>query len=94
MQPRLEIRRIGPDFFTYSLRAGQTSDCHGEDALASLARCLNDAGDCLGPYFPAVSVSLDGQDLGSYEVQRLLRSPTSLAAELMNKARPATLTLS
>jgi hypothetical protein len=94
MQPRLEIRRIGPDFFTYSLRAGRTSERHGEDSLASLAHCLNDAGDCLGHYFPAVSVCLDGQELGSYEVERLLRSPASLAAELMDKARPGALQLS
>lgn len=93
MQPRLEIRRIGPDFFTYSLRAGRGAASHGEDSLASLARCLNDAGDSLGHYFPAVSVCLDGQELGSYEVERLLRNPTSLAAELMDKARPAALKL-
>ena len=94
MQPRLEIRRIGPDFFTYSVRAGLASTSHCEDSLASLARCLNDAGDSLGHYFPAVSVWLDGQELGSYAVEQLLRNPTSLAAELMNKARPAALKLS
>jgi len=56
--------------------------------MESLERCLNDAGDSLGHYFPAVVVSLDGQDLGSYAVQRLQQNPISLAAELRVKAHP------
>lgn len=84
--PHLEIRRISPDFYTYSVRAGHADTCHSEDSLESLERCLNDAGDCLGHYFPTVSVSLDGQELGSYSVSRLQLHPISLAAELLGKA--------
>ena len=86
MQPHLEIRRRGPHFFTYSLGVGQAADHHSEDALDSLEGCLTDAGDSLGHYFPAVSVSLNGMLLGSYEVERMLRNPRGLALELMGKA--------
>jgi len=89
--PLVEIRRIAPDFYTYSVRAGHGDACHTEDALGSLERCLNDAGDSLGHYFPTVSLCLDGQDLGCYSVQRLLLTPISLAAELLIKAQPAAL---
>lgn len=88
MLPHLEIRRIGPEFFTYSVRAGHADPCHSEDVMDSLERCLCDVGDSLGHYFPTVSVSLDGQELGSYSVQRLQQNPNGLAAELMVKVRP------
>lgn len=86
MLPLIEIRRIAPDSYTYSVRAGHGDACHSEDSLGSLERCLNDAGDSLGHYFPTVNVCLDGQDLGCYAVQRLLLNPIGLAAELMVKA--------
>ncbi|MDM0115835.1 hypothetical protein QTI66_27045 [Variovorax sp. J22R133] len=85
MQPHLEIRRIGAEFFAYSVRAGRAPARHGEEDLASLEHCLNDAGDSLGHYFPAVKVSLDGLFLGSYDIGQLLRNPTGLAVELMGK---------
>ena len=88
MLPHLEIRRIGPDFYTYSVRAGKADACRNEDPIDSLERCLNDAGDSLGHYFPSVYVCLDGQDLGNYSVQRLQRNPVGLAAELLVKAHP------
>jgi len=85
MQPHLEIRRIGPEFFAYSVRAGRAPARHGEEDLDSLEHCLNDAGDSLGHYFSAVKVSLDGLFLGSYDVDQLLRNPTRVAVELMGK---------
>lgn len=94
MLPHLEIRRIGPDFYTYSVRAGKADACRNEDPIDSLERCLNDAGDSLGHYFPSVNVSLDGQDLGSYSVQRLLQNPVALAAELLVKVNPPSRKLS
>lgn len=94
MLPHLEIRRIGPDFYTYSVRAGRADACRKEDPIDSLERCLNDAGDSLGHYFPSVSVSLDGQELGNYSVQRLQQNPVGLAAELLIKAHPAARKLS
>jgi len=89
MQPHLEIRRIGPEFFAYSVRAGRAPARHGEEDLGSLEHCLNDAGDSLGHYFSAVKVSLDGLFLGSYDVNQLLRNPTRIAVELMSKASRA-----
>ncbi|MGR4872406.1 hypothetical protein ACIPRI_26460 [Variovorax sp. LARHSF232] len=88
MLPRLDIRHIGQGFFSYCVRAGQAATCQFEGGLDSLEGCLNDAGDSLGHYFSAVSVSLDGQELGSYAVQRLLKNPEGLAAELLDKACP------
>ena len=88
MLPHLEIRRVGRDFYIYSVRAGRASAGRCEDPIDSLERCLNDAGDSLGHYFPSVSVSLDGQDLGSYSVRRLQQNPVGLAAELLVKAAP------
>ena len=89
MLPHLDIRRVGPDFYVYCLRAGKSDAGRREDPIDSLERCLNDAGDSLGHYFASVSVSLDGQDLGSYAVRRLQQNPVGLAAELLVKARPA-----
>ena len=86
MQPHLEIRRIGPEFFAYSVRAGRAPARHGEEDLGSLEHCLNDAGNSLGHYFPAVKVSLDGLFLGSYDIEQLLRNSNRLAVELMGKA--------
>jgi hypothetical protein len=94
MQPRLEIRRVGPEVFVYRVRASRATAPLCECSLASLARCLNDAGDSLGHYFSAVSVSLDDQDLGSYAIERLLHHANNLAAELIDKARPAARKLS
>ena len=94
MLPHLEIRRIGPDFYTYSVRAGKADACRNEDPIDSLEGCLNDAGDSLGHYFPSVSVSLDGQDLGSYSVRSLQQDPVGLAAELLIKANPPSRKLS
>ncbi|MBS0338982.1 MAG: hypothetical protein JSS56_00550 [Proteobacteria bacterium] len=88
MLPHLEIRRIGRDYYTYSVRAGRTDAGRCEDPIDSLERLLNDAGDSLGHYFPSVSVSLDGQDLGSYSVRSLQQNSVGLAAELLVKARP------
>lgn len=88
MLPHLEIRRIGPDFYIYSVRAGKSYAGRSEDPIDSLERCLNDAGDSLGHYFPSVSVSLDGQELGSYSVRSLQQNPVGLAAELLVKAHP------
>jgi len=82
---------MGPHFFTYSVCAGRAAASHNEDALDSLEGCLTEAGDSLGPYFPAVSVSLNGLQLGSYEVARLLRNPHDVALELMGKAFDADL---
>ena len=86
--PHLEIRRVAPDFYTYSVHSGHATAIHSEDSLESLERCLNDAGDSLGHYFPSVSVSLDGQNLGDYSVQRLQHNSVGLAAELLVKASP------
>jgi len=86
MQPHLEIRHIGPDIFAYSLHAGRAPAAWTEDPMESLARCLNDAGDSLGPYFREVCISLDGQLLGSYAVERLTRHADDLALELIGKA--------
>ena len=88
MLPILEIRRVGSDFYTYSVRAGKADAGRSEDPIDSLERCLNDAGDSLGHYFPSVNVSLDGQELGNYSVQRLQQNPVGLAAELLVKAHP------
>ena len=88
MLPHLEIRRLGRDFYIYSVRAGRADPGRSEDPVDSLERCLNDAGDSLGHYFPAVSVSLDGQELGHYPVRCLQQNAAGLAAELRTKARP------
>ena len=85
MLPHLEIRRVGRDFYTYCVRAGKADASRREDPIDSLERCLNDAGDSLGHYFPSVSVSLDGQELGSYSVRSLQQNPVGLAAELLVK---------
>ncbi|MDM0046095.1 hypothetical protein QTH91_16515 [Variovorax dokdonensis] len=87
MQPHLDIRRIAPDFFTYSVHAGAAPTSFTEDSTDSLAGCLGDAGDSLVGYFPEVRVSIDGQVLGSYAVARLMNNPVDLAAELMMKKR-------
>jgi hypothetical protein len=89
MQPHLDIRRIAPDFFTYSLHAGAAPSSFTEDTTDSLAGCLNDAGDSLGAYFPEVRVTIDGQVLGSYAVEQLTTNPAGLADELLQKARAA-----
>ena len=91
MLPHLEIHRHGPSFYSYSVRAFHRGSGHCEDGLDSLERCLNDAAESLGHYFSSVSVSLDGQELGSYEVHRLAQHPLSMAAELMVKAHPPVL---
>ena len=88
MLPHLEIRRVAPDFYTYSVHSGHATSVHSEDSLESLEHCLIEVGDSLGHYFPSVSVSLDGQDLGSYPVQRLQQNAAGLAAELLAKAHP------
>ncbi len=86
--PRLDIRHIGQGFFSYCVRAAGAATCQFEGGPDSLEGCLNDAGDSLGHYFSDVSVSLDGQERGSYAVQLLLKNPAGLAAELLNKACP------
>ena len=87
MQPHLDIRRIAPDFFTYSVHAGSAPSLFTEDTTDSLAGCLNDAGDSLGSYFPEVCVTIDGLTLGSYAVARLMNNPAGLAIELLKKAQ-------
>jgi hypothetical protein len=84
--PHLEIRRVASNFYTYSVHSGDPTAVHSEDSLESLEHCLTDAADSLGHYFPSVRVSLDGQDLGNYSVQRLQQNPVGLAAELLLKA--------
>jgi len=86
--PHLEIRRLGRDIYTYSVRAGKADTGRSEDPIDSLERCLNDAGDSLGHYFPAVIVSLDGQELGNYSVRSLQQDAIGLAAEMLVKAPP------
>jgi hypothetical protein len=86
MQPHLNISRSSPHSYAYSLSAGGAPACYHENALSSLERCLDDAADSLGHYFPTVSVSFDGMFLGTYAISLFQRDSTALAMELMSKA--------
>ncbi len=87
MQPHLQIRRLAPQVYAYSLTAGGTEPAplSHETTLESLERCLGDACDSLGHYFSSVQISLEGQPLGSFAVGLAQRNACGLASQLREK---------
>ena len=87
MQPHLEIRRIRPTMYVYSIRFADAEPRMYEGAFRSLAQCLLDAGRSLGHYFPLVRISADEHFLGSYAIEHLVCRAARTANELLGKVQ-------
>lgn len=86
MQPLLQIRRIAPKVYAYSLSAGiAPTQPVDETTLDSLEHCLGDAGESLGPYFASVQISIEGRPLGSFAVDMVQHNAMALAGQLREK---------
>lgn len=86
MQPHLQIRCLGPQVYAYSVSAGGCATRPADETtLASLERCLDDAGASLGHYFSSVQISLQGQVLGSFAIGLVQRNAFGLAGQLREK---------
>ena len=87
MQPHLEIRRIRPTMYVYSIRIANAEPRLHEGAFRTMAQCLLDAGRSLGHYFPMVRISVDEHFLGSYAIDHLVSGAGITANELLGKVQ-------
>jgi hypothetical protein len=85
MEPSLDIRKLRPGLYAYSLTAGGEPLGDSTGAHGTISECLQDAAQELGDGFPSVRVGYGATGLGSFPSSRLANDPEGLADELMER---------
>lgn len=91
MELQLEIHRLTPGLYAYSIHTDAPAHArtrHYESAFDSLETCLRDAGCCLGDYFSAVQIHMDGRPRGLCLIESLRRRPEALSLSLRGQLPP------
>ncbi len=95
MDPILDLRCVGAELFTYSLRAPGQPPRLEDDFYGPMEHCLRDAADALHHYFDRVELRLSGGSLGTVALAQL-RCPVQcqlvlgqLRGRLSARARPS-----
>lgn len=85
MEPCLDIRKLRPGLYAYSLTIGGEPFADPADALQTISECLQDAAQSLGEGFPSLRICYGSTALGSFPVGRLESDHEGLADELMER---------
>lgn len=85
MEPSLDIRKLRPGLYAYSLTVGGEPLTNPADAFQTISECLQDAAQALGDGFPSVRICYGSTGLGSFPVGCLERDPDGLADEMMER---------